>query len=279
MDTEQGHDTEYMPGHSPRELERLINQAQLYEPLTTQFFRDAGITAGMRVLDVGCGAGDVSFLAARMVGPTGHVVGVDRSPVAVATAGARARHLDLPNTRFVVGEAGEMAFTEPFDAAVGRFMLTYCPDPSLVVRQVVAQVRTGGVIAFQEPDCTGCRSFPVVPTFSRCARWVAEALERSGADPYVGMKLFATFTSAGLPPPTLSEQATIAAGPDHPLYAVVAETVRTVLPALEQQGIATADEVAVDTLAVRLRDEVVTSGATVIWVPMVGAASRKAAQL
>jgi len=51
--------------------------------------RSAGIATGMKVLDIGCGPGDVSLLAAGLVGPTGRVVGVDMNSAIVAT-GARA---------------------------------------------------------------------------------------------------------------------------------------------------------------------------------------------
>jgi ubiquinone/menaquinone biosynthesis C-methylase UbiE len=62
-------------------------------------------------------------------GPFGQVVGVDRSAVAGATASRRALAHELSNTRFVVGNASTMAFAEPFDAVVGRFVLLFCPDP------------------------------------------------------------------------------------------------------------------------------------------------------
>jgi hypothetical protein len=74
MDRKRAPDAVYVLGHSKQELERLIAQARLYEPLTRQFFLNAGITAGMRVLDFGCGAEDVSFLLAQLVGPTGQVL-------------------------------------------------------------------------------------------------------------------------------------------------------------------------------------------------------------
>jgi len=85
----------YVLGHSAEELNRLIDQARLFGELTEDVFVRAGIGPGMRVLDVGCGAGDVSFLLARMVGPSGTVVGVDRSEDAVAMANARARAMGL----------------------------------------------------------------------------------------------------------------------------------------------------------------------------------------
>jgi len=92
------------------------------------------------------------------------------------------------------------------------------------------------VIAFHEVDWSGCRSFPELPTISRCIRWGTETIERSGADPYMGLKLHATFVKAGLPAPKLSVQATVGAGPEHPVYAAAAEFVHTVLQAVESQG-------------------------------------------
>jgi SAM-dependent methyltransferase len=287
MDMPRGTDGEattvaYALGHSERELERLIAQAQRYEPFTAQFFREAGIAPGMRVLDVGCGAGDVSFLAARMVGPTGQVIGVDRAPVAVETARRRALALAVSNTHFVEGDASALAFAEPFeepfDAAVGRLVLEFSSDPVALLRSIAGHVRPGGVIAFQEVDWSGDRASPPVPTFSRCLRWGVEALQRSGADPYIGLKLFALFTAAGLPPPALSLQASVGSGPDHPVYAAFADLMRTLLPRIVAQDVATADEVAIDLLASRLSAEAVATSATVVWMSVIGAISRLAAQ-
>ncbi|MCU1276406.1 MAG: hypothetical protein JWO48_3837 [Bryobacterales bacterium] len=275
MATEHNRNAEYVLGHSARELERLSTQARLYEPFTMQFFRDAGIEAGMRVLDVGCGSGDVSFLAARMVGPTGEVVGLDRAPAAVAMATRRALQLQLSNTRFVEGDVSEIAFGRPFDAVVGRMVLMFCHHPSDMLCKLAAHVRPDGVIAFQEVDFTGCRSLPALPNFNRCMRWIAECLERSGADPYLGLKLHATFRTAGLPVPALYVHAGIGAGPDHPLYSVIADLIRTLLPSLEKLGLATAADVDVETLTRRLSDEVAASNGTVVGPSLVGATSRK----
>jgi ubiquinone/menaquinone biosynthesis C-methylase UbiE len=66
-------------GHSESELQRLLNQSHFYGELTEEVLKRAGIAKGMHILDVGCGAGDVSFLAASIVGPAGSVLGVDSS--------------------------------------------------------------------------------------------------------------------------------------------------------------------------------------------------------
>jgi ubiquinone/menaquinone biosynthesis C-methylase UbiE len=75
-----------LQGHSERELDRLSIRARMYEPFTRQLFREAGLLPGMRVLDVGCGSGDVALLASELVGPTGAVVGIDRAAAAIVRA-------------------------------------------------------------------------------------------------------------------------------------------------------------------------------------------------
>jgi len=90
---------EYELGHTDWELKRLANQALVMDPITRRHFQDAGIEPGMRVLDVGSGAGDVAFLAAELVTSSGEVVGTDRSPTAVAAAQARAQQRGFPDIR------------------------------------------------------------------------------------------------------------------------------------------------------------------------------------
>lgn len=273
-------DDEYILGHSAHELGRLSAQARLYAPFVLAFLRAAGIAAGMRVLDVGCGGGDVAILIAGLVGSTGQVVGIDRSAAAIETATRRAESLAAQNMRFLVADAShadtaaELAAEKPFDAAIGRSVLEFVPDPPGMLRTVATLVRPGGVIAFQEADWSGCRALPEVPSFRRCVGWGSEALQRSGADPYVGLKLFSMFAAAELLPPTLSVHAVVGAGRGHPLYAHIAGLMRTLLPTIESLGVATAREVGIETLEQRLGDEVVAAGATIVWVSLIGAVSR-----
>src|SRR5690242_3330596 len=106
----------------------------------------------MRVLDVGCGAGDVSLLTAEMVGKTGSVVGVDQASVVIGTAARRAGELGISNVEFVCTTVDAMEVREPFDAALGRNFLIHQKDPAVVLRQVAEKVRGGGLIVFQEHD-------------------------------------------------------------------------------------------------------------------------------
>src|SRR5262245_17165364 len=80
----------YAMGYTSDEFKRLEMQASYLKQLTADFLRRAGLAPGMRVLDIGCGIGDVSLLAADLVGPSGAVLGVDRSAESVAIAERRA---------------------------------------------------------------------------------------------------------------------------------------------------------------------------------------------
>lgn len=117
-------------GRSSRELDRLSFQGTVFVPHTRQFVTEAGLNAGMRVLDVGTGSGGVSFLAADLVGSNGYVLGVDQSSVAVERARSRASRRNLTNVRFELGDPAAMHFDRFFDAIIGRFVLLYQDDPA-----------------------------------------------------------------------------------------------------------------------------------------------------
>lgn len=158
-------DVDYIFRANADEQQRLIQQADLMAPMTTRLLLDAGVTAAMRVLDVGSGAGDVAFLAARLVGPRGTVLGVDRDGTALHTARARAAALGLDNVTFVEGDLTSAEVGTGFDAAVGRLVLLHVPDPVQALRAIAGRVRPGGIIAFQELDMdptVTSRSFPEI---------------------------------------------------------------------------------------------------------------------
>jgi ubiquinone/menaquinone biosynthesis C-methylase UbiE len=263
----------YAPGHSERELDRLSTQARMFEPFTRQLFLEAGLLPGMRVLDVGCGSGDVALLANELVGPTGAVVGIDRAPDAIARAKARAENRRLSNVQFVEGDPTLTRFGQTFDAIIGRLILMYYADPISALRKLLEHLRPGGLVAFQEFDASGCKSHPASPTYQRCADWIIRTLQLSGADSHVGLKLYRIFRSSGLSAPVLRLDGAISGGPTAP-YEAVAEVVRSLLPAMEKFGIATAAEVEIDRLALRIRDEVLTQDGVIVAPLLIGAWAR-----
>ena len=265
----------YALGHSEAELDRLSRQAQAFEPFTRQLFQQAGITAGMRVLDVGCGSGDVALLTADLVGPSGEVIGADRGAAAVERATLLAQASGIGNAKFLEGDPTEIQFDRPFDAVVGRLVLMYYPDPIDAVRKLAGHVRDGGVMVFQEFDIANCRSLPPAPIFDRSIGWIKQALNATGARTELGLEMYSVFLAAGLPGPSMRMDALIGGGPDSPAYELLADVTRSLLPVMEKLKIATAAEVNISSLAQRMRDEVVASKGVVLSPGLVGSWSRK----
>jgi SAM-dependent methyltransferase len=233
---------------------------------------EAGIEAGMRVLDVGSGVGDVALLAAELVGATGEVVGTDRATIALAVAAERARARSFHNVQFIECDPSETVFDEPFDAIVGRYVLMFQADPVEMVRKLIIHLRPGGIVVFHEPYRDGIRSYPPVRGYDRGWKLVDDTLRATGADPIMGIKLHATFVAAGLPAPTMRMESVIAGGPecsDHIRFEL--DPVRTLLPQMERLGLATAPEIDIDTYADRVRSELIASGSVVVGRSEVGA--------
>lgn len=265
----------YLLGHSPREIERLKWQARLIAPITRRYFREAGLMSGMRVLEVGSGAGDVAFLVADLVGEHGAVVGVDRSAAALDTARARASAARRHNVTFLEGDPGDMAFDLPFDAVVGRYVLQFQPDPAAMLRRLTANLRPGGVVAFHEIDWGGGCSYPPVPTFDRCYAWGHETLRRYGTETHMGCKLNATFLAAGLAAPAMRLEAVVGGGGARlDVLELVASLVGALLPEMERLGVASAEEVGIDTLLERMCAEAEATASVVVGHYQVGAWTR-----
>jgi ubiquinone/menaquinone biosynthesis C-methylase UbiE len=264
----------YALGHTDQELRQLATQARLIDPFTRHFLIMAGVGHGMRVLDVGSGAGDVAMLAANLVGSAGEIVGCDPAAAAVDTARARVLAKSLPNVSFREGDPADMEFEKPFDVIMGRYVLQFMPDPVAALRKLVRHLRPGGIVVFHELDWDGARSAPPVPTYDRCCRWVAQTLEQSGAETHMAVKLHSVFVAAELPPPTMQLRAVIGAGLGR-LEAVrlVTDLFETLLPAMQRLGIVTAIEVDLPTLVDRIMKES-QSGNAIVGRAEVGAWTR-----
>ena len=265
----------YVLGHGSDEHRRLILQSRFVGDLTEIVFARAGLAQGMSVLDVGCGAGDVSFLAAAFVGPEGKVLGVDQSPDSVALARERAKAAGLNNVRFEVGVLEDLQQSGPFDALIGRLILLYLRDPAAVLKKLAELVRPGGVIAFQEMDMMTTHSVPDVPMYAKCGRWIVETFTRAGVETSMGSRLYHIFRRAGFAEPQMISGGRVEGSPQSQIYEWLAQTVGSLLPMLEKTGVATRDEVGIDTLADRLRKDVIDNGAVVHSPLFVGAWARK----
>jgi ubiquinone/menaquinone biosynthesis C-methylase UbiE len=260
---------QYVLGRSESESHRLIRQANFLRPSTDRIFRKAGITAGMRVLDLGCGAGDVSFLAADLVGPTGSVVGIDLNPDVLELARQRATESGLTWVTFEERAIESFTTTVRFDAVVGRCVLLYQPDPVATLRHMASRLHRGGILVVQEPDMSvEVRTWPLVPLWNQVHGWIAETFRRGGVAYDIGSKLYHLIRQAGLPGPTLQQHVSVCGGAAvRPLCEHSAEMVRSLLPRMEAFGIVSAEEIQVETLAKRLERDSRAAESQITYMP------------
>ncbi len=273
-------DDTYALGRTTEEEQRLQDQSRLLAPATRNLFSAAGIGPGMKVLDLGSGAGDVAMLVAEMVGPAGQVIGVDVNPTILQTATRRARAAGHTNITFVLGDIREIPLGNDFDAVVGRLILMYFRDPSAVLRHLLPHLRPGGVAAFYEIDYTvqPSAAYPPSALSDQIARWVPQAMAFAGVETVMGMKLHQAFRDAGLDAPQIAVNALMGGShtfvEDFTAWAV--ESTRSLLPLLIKGGIATEEEVGIETLATRWRDELLMQGSVIRGPLFMGAWARKA---
>ena len=263
----------YPLGHTDAEHDRLIRQAERVAPITERFFREAGIGLGQRVLDIGSGVGDVAMLVARLVGPSGEVIAVERDRRSIAKARARVTQAGVHNVSFSESDVGEISHGKPFDAAVGRFILMYLPDPVAALRTISQAVRPGGVLVFQEPDWV-----PVLAHLAKLPLWFATAslidkTMRVSANHDMGTELYHTFVEAGLPEPTVRMEVPL--GKEPYLAQWYYDTLCSLRPQIEQLHLSTDSLGSLDTLVQRLQAEVAESKTVACWFASVGAWCRK----
>ena len=267
---------DYVLGSDDAEHERLRRQAGTLAPFTERLFRDAGVSRGQRVLDVGSGVGDVAFLAASIVGQTGSVLGVDRDEIALKKARKRATAVHANNIQFLETDLPDLCVDGLFDAIVGRFVLMFLPDPAATLRSLVAHLRPGGVIVFQEASWASFYSLAGhLPLRTACANLLCSTLRRAGAKPDMQLILYRGLIECGFNAPRLRLEVPVADDADGRRW--LYDLIVTLRPRFTELGIDTEAIGAFDTLAARLDSELESTRSYAPLVGLVGAWARKAA--
>lgn len=247
--------------------------AQAFEPHTKSVFLEAGLQPGMRVLDAWSGAGDVAFVAREIVGPYGHVTGFDHSPETIAYANGRAAARGLDNVEFVQADVESLPFGPDFDAVVGRVVLMYRLHPVEDLKALVRCLKPGGLAVFQETDLLTGKTVPAAPVIDQVRDWMLDAFARAGIELEMGHKLYQTFKAAGLNPPEMEIDGFIG-GVEDVSPTLFANVVRMLVPQLEALGVASAEQIQIDTLEERMRADLAKTGGVMSTPLLIGAWAR-----
>lgn len=169
-------------------------------PSTLQLLERAGVKSGMRVLDVGCGSGEVTVELARLVGPHGHVTAIDADPIVLEHARTRVAEAGWRAT-FVCADVMRAYPDEvPRDHDVGyaRFLLTHVVAPETALAHLCSATRTGGTVVVEDVDIPGHFCHPPSAAFARYVELYLAVARHRGGDPAIGPRLPALLHEAGV---------------------------------------------------------------------------------
>jgi SAM-dependent methyltransferase len=182
----------------------------LYGPGTRRVLLEAGIRAGMRVADLGCGVGTVTALLAQLVGPEGHVVGVDASAAQVDQARRRLTGHGT-NIRIIQASATDTGLPRGlFDLVYCRFLLLHLPEPEQALHEMLALLRPDGLLVCEDGDLTSAGSEPP-SALDAFAELFGRLGPVRGLDYTLGRRLYHLVREAGFPAPEITFNQPVAA--------------------------------------------------------------------
>jgi SAM-dependent methyltransferase len=211
----------------------------LYAPGSRRALLDAGLRSRMRVADLGCGVGMVTSMLAELVGPEGHVVGIDASAAQLAQA---REHLPpgRTNIRFVEASATDTGLPPAsFDLVYCRFLLIHLPEPERALREMRALLKPGGILVCEESDLTSAGSEPPSALDAFADLWVRLGPAR-GVDYRLGRRLFQMAQAAGFPAPEITFNQPVLARGENKRFLEL--SVAEAGPAFVEAGLITAEE-------------------------------------
>src|SRR5262245_29197870 len=192
----------YMLATGGKDVRRLRILHQAYGPGTEALFGRLGLHDGLRVLEVGCGSGNIACWVAERVGPNGSVLGIDNSPGQIDEARRQAQARGLRNVEFQVADAYSPRLPEEsFDLAYCRLVLMHLTHPKDALRIMRSLVRPGGTVACEEMDEPVWMCSPPNDAVNRFYELTIALGERTGVHFGLGSSLHRMFAEAGFTRP------------------------------------------------------------------------------
>jgi len=191
----------YILGSKKREQKRLNIQSAIFENETQRTLELAGIKSGMCCVDLGCGAGDTSFLLAKLVGYKGHVTGIDINKNAIKNCKKRVKEENSKNTEFFGRSVYNTKLQEhKFDLVFSRFLFQHLKEPEKVILEMSRIAKKSGMLVVEELDHGSWLCYPPEPSLQKLRQIYVKLLQLNGADPFIARKLYKIFTELRFQP-------------------------------------------------------------------------------
>jgi ubiquinone/menaquinone biosynthesis C-methylase UbiE len=234
---------EYVIRGGKEGYERLLLLARERWPATAALLARAGLTSGMRCIDLGCGGGEVTLEVARLVAPGGSATGVDMDGVKLDLARQAAARRGQDNVEFRLMNLDDWDEPGTYDAVYCRFVLQHLSQPVALLRRMWAGVRPGGVLIVEDADFDGFCCHPANEGFDFFLRAYRQVIQRRGGDHAMGRKLYGCLLAAGIPDPQVAVVQPVST--EGEAKTLPWSTLEATAEAIVSEHVASADEVAV----------------------------------
>ncbi len=172
---------------------------EVLEPYSQSFLTQSGLSEGMRVLEVGCGAGSMTPWLSQKIGYSGRLVALDIDPQEIECARRKVMESGLDNTDFIATSVENVLKIDcDFDFIYGRFILMQLRNPFEVLERLISCLRPGGVIALDEPNQEADFAAPPCPPCERANRLFLDYADRLGLNFRVGDSLYPMLSRLGV---------------------------------------------------------------------------------
>ena len=221
--------------------ERLRLLHDIFGPGTQGLLRTAGLTAGMRVAEIGCGTGLVSMWMAEEVGTDGRVTAVDASAEQLQVAERCAESAKLKNISYHQAGAYDTGLpANSFDLVYSRFLLCHLAEPKRALIEMQRVLKPGGLLVCEDHDDGGIFTEPPTRAYRRLVE-ISDVVNRAHSlDSHVGLKLPGLVLEAGFTKPEVHvDQIAVLRGPAKRFWEL---TLREAAAAIQAAGASTADE-------------------------------------
>jgi len=222
--------------------ERLRILSRVMRPTSLALLERAGLRAGMQVLEIGSGGGDLAFDIARVVGPGGRVLGTDIDQTKLDLAASEARELNLANVDFELANISESAPRRTFDLVHTRFVLTHLGDPGLALKHIRSALNPGGIVVLEDIDFRGYFCHPDCAALWRYVDLYTETTRRRGVDANIGPRLPSLLAEAGFE--KIRMNVVQPAGIEGEVKLISPLTMENIAEAVIAEGLAGAEEIA-----------------------------------